>query len=128
VELPTRLVDTSYSYIARQEESVAMESLFDYLDSFLRAISTSRTSVEYCRLLLFAAFSSPESLLKLLNNRRQYLVTSQFENTFTGDMLRPASHRLESNRIKSVIYSLPEINSEQLSLESLIWQVDAWQK
>jgi superfamily II DNA or RNA helicase len=126
INLPERIVDTSYSYIPDPEETVALESLFDYLDNYIRDTSVSKMSLEYCRLLLFAAFSSPLSLSNLLNLRRQYLVTHQQENKFTGDILRPASHRLEHDRIVKIVSSLPAINGEIILLDSLIWQVDAW--
>ena len=126
VDLPSRAVDTCFSYMPGNEETLALESLFDYIDYMLRISSGEEITLEYSRLLLFAAFSSPYALLSLLNYRLQYLTSHIQETYFYGNLTRPAAIRFEPSRINKVICSLPDFTDEQSYLNGLIWSTNKW--
>lgn len=128
--LPERALDTSYSYVPDEEESAALDALYDYIDAYAQGISLGSLAVEYCRILMHAVASSPHALLHLLEIRSQQLkATPDIPPPVASDsnLLTTASPRQEADRLVKVLAFAPSLPQERETyLEALIWRVKHW--
>jgi ERCC4-related helicase len=134
IELPTRAVETSYSYEPETLETEVIDTLHDYVDELIEQAGSDPTAVEYGRVLLHAAFSSPYVLYELLEKRSQSLSTAvrpqTDEATALLNLLSPAAPRQEAERIGNsfkVCHLLP-ITDERELLSNLLWLTEQWRE
>lgn len=129
IDMPVRKLDNSISYTPGIEEMDVITSLFDYIDKYIRKWNETGIAAEYSRLLLFACFSSPHALIKLLEIRQDTLQHGSQNNlTNKQELLRPASPRQEQSRILQVILALPKQEGEQDNIEGLLWRANKWKE
>ncbi|MFL5627809.1 MAG: helicase-related protein, partial [Ktedonobacteraceae bacterium] len=127
-ELPQRTVDTRYSYQPSEREGAALNSLYDYIDAYLSAFPEQVLSAEYCRVLLYAASSSPYALLDVLETRLAHLTTPQNASaTPSINLAVPAPPRQEAQRIQTLVEHVPVFDGEKEQyLDTLHYQVEQW--
>jgi hypothetical protein len=132
IELPTRAVETSYSYEPETLETEVIDTLHDYVDELIEQAGSDPTAVEYGRVLLHAAFSSPYVLYELLEKRSQSLSTAvrpqTDEATALLNLLSPAAPRQEAERIGQLIQSVPPFADESEQLSNLLWLTEQWRE
>lgn len=133
IELPERTVDTRFSYVPEQSEVELLNELHDYIDFLLSKLDDKKQKalvLEYSRILLHKAFSSPHSLDTLLKDR-QNLLQSPFtyqESPSTHVLLTPATPRQETKRISDLLMRIPVIPGENERLENLLWLCGNWRE
>jgi len=129
-ELPQRAVDTRYSYQPSEREGAALNNLYDYIDTYLAAFPGQALAAEYCRVLLYAASSSPYALLDVLETRLAYLATPQDTSaTPSINLSVPAPPRQEAQRIRALVEYVPVFDGEKEQyLDTLQYQVEQWRK
>jgi superfamily II DNA/RNA helicase len=133
IELPERAVDTRFSYLPEEPEVELLNELHDYLDFVLLELKDEKQKalgLEYGRILLHKAFSSPHSLETLLKDRQRLL---QFprkhpENLSINRLLTPAPPRQEAKRIQALLAHIPVVTGESNRLENLLWLCKNWQE
>lgn len=137
IELPQRAIDTSYSYPPDGLEVELLDELHDYIDDMLGKTSNEdqiALILEYSRILLHRAFSSPHSLGTLLKQRQQLIYPthqcqgSQLTHDQVTDLITPAAPRLEFNRIHRLLQYISPISEESEKLNRLLWLNESWQE
>lgn len=126
--LPERTLDTGYSYVPNSEENDALEKLYDYVEAYLGAIGSSVLALEYARILLYAAASSPHALLDLIVQRQAHLAQGG-PDTGDGDitlLISPAPPRDEQGRVYKLISTVPSFANERTLIEQLTRQIMYW--
>lgn len=129
IELPTRTVDDTYSYRPSQWEAELLDDLYDYIDAVVKSASSRSKpfALEYGRVLLHAAFSSPDAIDALLAKREKWLQSKGTVVTKSDDLLVPAAPRSEHLRIEKLIYAVPAIGEERQKIGRLRWLCNQWQ-
>lgn len=126
IEMPIRTLDTSYSYMPDDVEGSALEDLFDYAGAYLAEWRTEPIAIEYVRMLLHSAASSPHALLAVLGWREQALRRGIMEASAQQTLLSPAAPRQEQARLQRVTSSAPAANDERIDIERLIRLAEHW--
>jgi hypothetical protein len=128
IALPERLLDRSFSYIPGDREVQALESLYDYLQSHL-SNSQDPITLEFCRVILNAAFSSPHAVHGLLRTRADRLADAGDLADPPGiDVTSSAGPRHEKMRVQALMRSVDVMPGESPQLESLQWFVERWRE
>lgn len=127
ITLPQRTLDTSYGYTPSSQEEATLNDLYDYGQNYLSVVGSIPLSVEYVRLLLYSAASSPHALCDLLHWREETL--RQGRKKTTGEYVRigPAAPRYELRRIRQIIASAPMMPREIDAINRLVRQAEYWQ-
>lgn len=133
IELPERDVNTHFSYMPEATEIELLNQLHDYIDFMLAELkgeTEKRLGLEYGRVLLHKAFSSPYSLENLLKERQKALQSSHnpSSNTLTDRLLTIAPPRLEASRIQTLVTSVPAPEEESRLVERLLWLCTNWRE
>lgn len=133
IDLPKRAVDTSYHYEPGELETEVLEILHDYVENFIEKTSSDTIAIEYGRILLHAAASSPHVLITLLEQRQSALsdgslVAESDEAAPRLNVASPAAPRQEAERIRQLINRVPLITDEEYTLENLLWLSGGWQE
>jgi len=127
VELPERMLDSSYSYEPSKRENAALDNLYDYIDKYVAEFPDHPLSLEYGRLLMYAASSSPQALLDVLEIRIAHTITQNALIPSHFNLSIPAAPRQEAKRIQYLIESMPIFNNEKEQyLNSLQYSVEQW--
>lgn len=129
IGLPERTVDNSYTYVPDSLERNTLNELHDYIDAFIEHQGATRHVLEYARLLLHAAFSSPFAVQDLLQKRQQAIANPIKEEMATSEwdqLATPTAPRQEIMRIYRLITTLPPAPNEAQSLQTLLWHVQRW--
>jgi SNF2 family DNA or RNA helicase len=126
--LPTRTLDTTYSYDPDEEEATALDCLYEYIEHYLKTFANYAVCIEYCRTLLSAAASSPHALLDVLETRIAYVTTSERSAPPTiRNVLLPVAPRQEALRTQILIELVPILEDEYSQfLEPLLRLVQSW--
>lgn len=127
VTLPKRLLDVSYKYTPSERETITVERLHSYIDYYLAENGEDPFCLEYARLLLFAASSSPHAVLQLLEKR---LAASRLSSILPRQRIEtrliPAQPRKEQDRIDYIVKLVPTYSNEVEHLEKLCELVLRW--
>jgi ATP-dependent helicase HepA len=127
IQLPLRILDTSYSYTPTEMEASTLDTLHSYIDSFLEEIPASHLHAEYCRVLLYAAASSPHALVDVLETRLAQIVSGEDAPQTSLDLSLPAAPRQESLRITQLVETVPALDEEQIRfLDDLLSLAEHW--
>jgi ATP-dependent helicase HepA len=127
IQLPLRILDTSYSYTPTEVEAAALDALHSYIDNFLEEVSASHLHVEYCRVLLYAASSSPHALVDVLEARLTHIVAGEGTPQTWLDLSAPAAPRQEALRITQLVETVPVLDDEQIRfLDDLLSLAERW--
>jgi superfamily II DNA or RNA helicase len=127
IPLPKRQLDTTASYQPESEEQVALDELYGYLEFLLDQFPHEPPYLEYSRVLLHAAASSPNALLALLEWREQGL--RHPHSVSPGDLAKlatPADPRREAERVKQLVQAVPVLADEADILHRLLWHTRQW--
>jgi ATP-dependent helicase HepA len=127
IPLPERHLDTTISYQPEPEEQVALDELYGYLEFMRDQIPHEPPYLEYSRVLLHAAASSPHALLALLELREQCL--SNPHSLSPGDLAKlaiAADPRREAERVEQLVQAIPVLPGETDVLHSLRWYTRQW--
>ncbi|MCL4868796.1 MAG: DEAD/DEAH box helicase family protein [Anaerolineae bacterium] len=133
IELPEREVGTRFSYSPEGTEVEVINELHDYIDFMLlesKDEAAKGLCLEYGRILLHKAFSSPHSLEDLLKDRQRLLQSPRKypENLSSNSLLTPAPPRQEAKRIQSLLTHIPVVTGESNRLENLLWLCGNWRE
>lgn len=131
IDLPTRILDESYCYEPTETEMEVLEELYDYVDEYLGVKGTGQIEIEFCRILLHAAASSPHALLGLLETRQNMLNSLQGDEPdleFDESLTTYASPRHEQSRIHAIMETAPFYQNEPDFMERLHWKTSRWLK
>ncbi len=130
IELPSRQVNTSYSYTPEQLERDVIEELHEYADYILTQTNDAIVAPEYCRVLFQAVFSSPHILILLLKQRQVYLSEKPADDAQPelpmADLVTPAELRKELERILHLLSALPITPGEAAYIDRLVWLSQRW--
>lgn len=129
-KLPERRVEDTYLYEPDKNERNALEELYEYLDRVIAGHKASPPVLEYARLLLHAAFSSPHTLNALLRQRQDIVKSNQAKQLTLAEwekVVVPSAPRQEQKRVDQLISALPVTPGEQQWLSSLQWHVETWE-
>lgn len=127
IPLPKRQLDTTASYQPESEEQVALDELYGYLEFLLDQFPHEPPYLEYSRVLLHAAASSPNALLELLEWREQGL--RHLQPVSPGNLAKlatPADPRREAERVKQLVQAVPVLADEADILHRLLWHTRQW--
>jgi ATP-dependent helicase HepA len=127
--LPERALNTDDRYNPSESERSTFDFLHDYLDRFIEVQGNELWALEYARLLLHAASSSPHALRHLLSIRQSKFDQGDKENLdYLGlnKLSIPRAPRQEEERIARLINAIPSIPSETEKLKTLDWYVQGW--
>ncbi|NCC36047.1 MAG: DEAD/DEAH box helicase, partial [Chloroflexia bacterium] len=122
ITLPRRTLDASYSYTPSSAEERALDDLSDYAQNYLSAVDSKALGVEYVRVLLHSAASSPQALCEMLTWRSEALRNA---DRSVGDehwLLSPAAPRQEAQRLRRLIAAAPAPDNDHLAVEQLVRQ------
>jgi ATP-dependent helicase HepA len=133
IELPQRAITTEFSYLPEGVEVELLSELYDYIDYIsIEQPGEQQTllALEYGRILLHKAFSSPQTLGDLLKNRQQFLESPPVgtRKQSTRFLLTPAAPREENKRIQALLAHIPSPPGESNRLKSLLWLCQNWQE
>lgn len=131
ITLPEREVDDSEAYDPLEAELNILNELHDYIDSTVQDLGSDPWVLEYTRILLHSAFSSPYALEENLEFRTQKISgksTIKASLSDLNDLVTPVEPRRESQRIEALIKSLPEIQDEERKLNNLQWHLKRWRE
>jgi hypothetical protein len=139
IPLPQRELDTTYSYNPSEEETAALDTLYDYIEAYTQSFAIEDLEdtqfaliAEYCRILMHAAASSPHALLHILELRVKQLKQQpdiSFPEKIPSNLILFTTPRLEEQRIIQVINIAPTIPEEDLNhLDVLLWRTRTWQE
>ncbi|MBK8989771.1 MAG: DEAD/DEAH box helicase family protein [Chloroflexi bacterium] len=133
IELPKRDVDTSFSYLPEATEVELLNQLHDYIDFMLTELkgeTKKSLGLEYCRVLLHKAFSSPHSLESLLKERQKILHSPQktLTNAVSNSLLTLAPPRQEAKRIQTLLTVVPVLAGESDWVNNLLWLCGNWRE
>jgi ATP-dependent helicase HepA len=133
IELPQRDINTDFSYLPDNTEIELLNELYDYMDYMLLQLNGEQhraLALEYSRILLHKAFSSPHSLEALLKERQQLLQSpsTQRGSLSTQTLLTPATPRQEAQRIRGLVTHIPVVAGEDKKLGQLRWLCDNWRE
>lgn len=130
LKLPERRVVDTYIYKPDKNERDALEELYEYLDRLIAGHKASPPVLEYVRLLLHAAFSSPYTLNALLQKRQDVIKSNRVLPLTPAEwrkLVVPATPRQEQKRVDQIISALPVTPGEQQWLSSLQWHAETWE-
>lgn len=133
IDLPKRDVNTHFSYFPAATEVELLNRAHDYIDFMLAGLkdeTEKRLGLEYGRILLHKAFSSPHSLESLLRERQKVLQSSRkpLSDVPSNRLLTIAPPRQEASRIQALLASIPVPTEEGNLLENLLWLCDNWRE
>jgi ATP-dependent helicase HepA len=129
IPLPKRNVDISYAYEPNSSEINTIDELHNYIDRFVHQHEKSPVSLEYARLLLHAAFSSPHALRELVEHRVKVVSEPNHltvKSVSCEKLITSTSPRLEARRIRELITALRPIQDEEAVLAKLLWNLQRW--
>lgn len=127
VKLPQRTLDTGYSYEPSSLEEQTLGDLYDYAQEYLDATGSKPLAVEYVRLLLHAAASSPQALCDVLRWREEALIQGGRASGDAPALLRPAAPRQVEQRVRKVATAAPAPAGEAGRVAQLLRQAEYWQ-
>ena len=127
ITMPTRVCDTSYSYIPDESESALLEDLYEHTRTYLARYGDDPLGVELARVLLHSAASSPHALLDVLRWRATALHHKITTPDNTNALTAPAAPRQEQARIKRLVEVAPMGRNERTQIDRLIRQAELWQ-
>ncbi len=130
IKLPERRIEDTYIYKPDKNERDALEDLYEYLDRLIAGHKASPPVLEYARLLLHAAFSSPHTLNVLLQKRHGVIKSNRIGRLPPAEwrkLVVPSAPRQEQKRVDELISALPVTPGEQQWLSSLQWHVETWE-
>lgn len=122
--LPSRELETGYSYVPGAVEEECLQALHDFADRYLAAFGTDRLAVEWVRLLLHAGASSPHALLALLERR----VQAAPRTGTPPDVTTPPAPREAGARASQVALHAPWLADEAEERNRLTWYAEGWQR
>lgn len=133
IALPKRKLDDSFRYAPEEAEVTALDELYSYIDFFLEQTPPEPPQLEYCRILLHAAASTPHALLALLEVRDKQLtitarssVSSSAQQNTLHNLALPSDYRQEKQRITQLIQALPVLDEEKELLRHVLWYTKQW--
>ena len=126
--LPMRTLDVAYSYEPSEEEAETLDLLYQYIDEYLTEYSQYVACIEYCHLLMSAAFSSPHALLDVIETRVAYVTTLERSAAPTlRNVLLPVPPRQEGQRRQLLIELVPVLPEEYTQfLVPILESVQYW--
>lgn len=128
LDLPQRILNTQFSYTPTGEESQLLDELYDYAQSYVNACNASPIAIEYVRILLHSAASSPQVLCELLNLREESLRQPSRQAFEVKTLLGPAAPRQEAQRQRYVIAAAPAPANERDTIRRLARQAELWRE
>jgi len=123
--LPAREVITRYAYSPQKLETDTFEVLYDYLDTLIEENDRDPLALEWARLLLYAASSSPVALKSLIETRSNAL-ENPTEVMDRNGMLQVQVGVGESERISAVARAISTLANEMQLLQRIHWAIEAW--
>ncbi len=127
ITLPQRQLETTYCYNPGERETLVLQYLHEYIDFYLSETGEDVFCLEYTRLLLYAAFSSPHALLDLLEKRlKAARLSAILPRVRMTNRLIPAQPRKEQERVEYIVKLATPLPQEPEKLEKLCSQVQRW--
>jgi superfamily II DNA or RNA helicase len=130
ISMPSRALDQNYCYDPEPDEITALDELYSYIDFYLEHAGYDTPHLEYCRLLLHAAASSPHALLYLLEQREHHLKAptqhTSPDPASLATLATPSDHRQEAQRIAQLFKAVPVITGENDALGNPLWYTRYW--
>jgi ATP-dependent helicase HepA len=122
--LPERDLDIQYAYAPSENEKDCIAEVFVYVQNILA--NPTPANLEFCELMVFATFSSPEALLHLINIRQSS--GSHPQHPFSIYWLCAGSPREEEERFRNLAQAFPFITDESQLLKSIIFYAEKWKE
>jgi ATP-dependent helicase HepA len=126
IELPRRVLDTSYSYESSELEGALLEALYDYGQDYLSETAHNPFALEYIRVVLHSAASSSAALFAVLQWRATALQEGITPSPHNISLLNPASPHHEQKRLQHLVSAAPSIDDELAQIKALIRQAEYW--
>lgn len=126
IELPQRTCDTCYNYEPHDSERSLLEALYEYLGNYLQTYDTNQCAVEFARILLHSAASSPHALLAALHWRADALRRGINADDAGVNIILIDTPRKEQARIQELAGIAPGGNEDSITIDHLIRLAELW--
>ncbi|MGB1250862.1 MAG: SNF2-related protein [Candidatus Promineifilaceae bacterium] len=125
IDLPERKVNTDFAYRPAHWEGELLSELYDYVDNIIKRAKPHlhQLTLEYGRILLYAAFSSPQAIDTLLAKREGVQTTQRSD---VKSLLFPAAPRREMVRVETIIAAMPRYHGENQQISQMRRQCRNW--
>lgn len=123
IEFPERVVDSSFAYDLSRAEEETIESVHNLAYRYINKIGNEQLTREFISFLFNATFSSPGSLIRMIELRKEYIQSGRFDSHNCARF-----EYQKELKLFDVIKKLPKIGNEISNLDQVLLRSRVWQE